>query len=184
MPTSRKRKRRDGTVARFRPPEETMDVGVLGKPSRPVPEAELEPAGDPSFRSVVGSTEHQRAAEDAVVRLSNAARARAGLRPLRSDERLRTAARAHSKDMAQRDFCAHINPDGRTPGERMSAAGYPAPGAENVARGQDSPHKVVQAWLDSPGHRANLLNPEFTTIGAGAYYLGDGGPCWTQNFGY
>ena len=77
-----------------------------------------------SFASVVGSTAHQEKNEDAVFRLVNQVRAMAGLRRLRVDERLRTAARAHSKDMARRDFCAHDNPDGVTPAERMIRASF------------------------------------------------------------
>lgn len=119
-----------------------------------------------------------------MARLANAARARAQLPPLHIDERLRSAARAHSKDMARRDFCAHENPDGLTPTDRMRATGYPQPGAENVARGQGTPREVMEAWMNSPGHRENLLNPRFATIGVGACFTGRSGPCWTQNFGY
>ncbi|KJK44229.1 serine protease [Lentzea aerocolonigenes] len=125
----------------------------------------------------------QSSAEAAVLWLVNEVRRKAGLGKLRCDERLRAAARNHSKDMARRDFCEHVNPDGVTPVQRMSAAGYPDPGAENVARGQPTPHAVMTAWLASPGHRANLLNREFATIGIGVE-LGRGGPYWTQNFGY
>ncbi len=132
----------------------------------------------------MGSSVHQQKNEDAVVRLVNEVRAKAGLGRLRFDERLRTAARAHSKDMAKRNFCAHENPDGVTPAERMPAAGYSAPGAENVARGQESPRVVMDAWMNSPGHRANLLNPQFTAIGVGVVFVARNGPCWVQNFGY
>lgn len=136
------------------------------------------------FRRSRGSTAHQLKNEDAVFRLVNEVRAKAGLQRLRVDERLRAAARGHCKDMARRDFCAHNNPDGVTPVERMLSAGYSAPGAENVARGQESPRVVMDAWLNSPGHRANLLNPQFTAIGVGVVFLARNGPCWTQNFGY
>lgn len=136
------------------------------------------------FASVVGSGAHQTRNEDTVVRLLNEFRARLNLPRLRPDERLRSAARAHSKDMARRDFCAHENPDGITPAARMQAAGYPAPGAENVARGQETPHSVMDAWIASPGHYANLVNPQFTKIGVGVSFTGAKGPCWTQNFGY
>ncbi|WP_238935448.1 CAP domain-containing protein [Saccharopolyspora spinosa] len=146
--------------------------------------APARPEHPSALAAVVGSTAHQKKNEDAVVRLVNAARAQANVAPLQTDERLRTAARDHSKDMARRDFCAHNNPDGLTPSDRMRAAGYPQPGAENVAKGQNSPHSVMRAWMNSPGHRANLLNPEFTTIGVGAYFGRSDGPSWTQNFGY
>lgn len=183
MPESRKRKRRDGTTVTFHPRAQ-----ALGRADAAEPEPEWEPAdwrpGDPSFASVLGSTAHQEKNEDAVLRLLNDVRANAGLGRLRADERLRAAARAHSRDMARRDFCAHDNPDGVTPAERMLSAGYPAPGAENVARGQESPRAVMDAWLASPGHRANLLNPRFTAIGVGVVFVARNGPCWTQNFGF
>lgn len=184
MPTSRKRKRRDGTEVRFR-----TRSAVIGR-SEPESEPEAEFRDDDGwqrdalFGSVVGSGAHQARNEDAVVRLLNEFRARMNLPRLRSDERLRSAARAHSKDMARRDFCAHENPDGVTPAARMQAAGYPAPGAENVARGQESPRSVMDAWIASPGHYANLVNPQFTRIGVGVSFTGANGPCWTQNFGY
>jgi len=121
--------------------------------------------------------------EDAVLWIVNEVRKKAGLPRLVSDERLRAAARAHSRDMARRRFCAHVNPDGVTPEQRMRAAGFPNPGGENVAHGQEKPHAVMTAWMESPGHRANILNPEFATIGVGVEF-GAGGPYWTQNFGY
>lgn len=184
MPTSRKRKRRDGTEVRFR-----TRSAVIGR-GEPEPEAEAENWEDDGwqrgalFASVVGSGAHQARNEDEVVRLLNVFRAGRNLPRLRSDERLRSAARAHSKDMARRDFCAHENPDGSTPAARMQAAGYPAPGAENVARGQETPRAVMDAWIASPGHHANLVNPRFTRIGVGVSFTGAHGPCWTQNFGY
>jgi uncharacterized protein YkwD len=113
----------------------------------------------------------------------NEVRRKAGLARLTADGRLRAAANAHSRDMARRRFCAHVNPDGVTPEERMRAAGYPRPGGENVAQGQPNPHAVMTAWMKSPGHRANILNPDFATIGVGVEF-GTGGPYWTQNFGY
>ena len=115
--------------------------------------------------------------------LVNAARGKSGLPPLHNDDRLRRAARGHSADMARRGFTAHDDPDGVTPAERMRVEGYPDPGAENIARGQSHPHAVMQAWMNSPGHRANILKAEFATIGIGVH-LGTGGPWWTQNFGY
>ncbi|GAA5023230.1 CAP domain-containing protein [Actinopolymorpha pittospori] len=121
--------------------------------------------------------------ENAVVSLTNAARSDAGCGPLRSDERLRTAARGHSADMAARDYFDHNSPDGRTPWDRIEAAGYDAPAAENIAGGQPTPQAVVDAWMNSEGHRANILNCKIKAIGVGVH-LGEGGPGWTQDFGY
>ncbi|MEV7187743.1 CAP domain-containing protein [Kitasatospora sp. NPDC093102] len=136
----------------------------------------------PSVRTV-GSDGWRTRTEDDVLALVNEHRRRAGLGPLRTDDRLRASARAHSADMARRGYFDHTDPDGGNPPDRMRAAGYPDPAAENLARGQRSPHEVVQAWMNSPGHRKNIMKPEVTTLGVGIH-LGDGGPWWTQHFGY
>jgi uncharacterized protein YkwD len=85
--------------------------------------------------------------------------------------------------MAARDYFDHNSPDGKTPWDRIEAAGYDAPAAENIARGQPTPQAVVDAWMNSEGHRANILNCKIKAIGVGVH-LGEGGPWWTQDFGY
>jgi len=121
--------------------------------------------------------------ENQVVTLVNTARRRAGQLALRGDERLRTSARGYSTRMAEVGFFAHEDPDGSVPVDRMRAAGHPSPGGENIAQGQPSPEAVMHSWMNSPGHRANIVRPEFRCIGVGVY-LGPGGPWWTQHFGY
>ncbi|MET9627438.1 CAP domain-containing protein [Lentzea sp. NPDC006480] len=133
--------------------------------------------------ATVHSKSYQSSKEDSVTWLVNEVRKTAGLAPLRTDEHLRTAARRHSADMAKWGYCAHESPDEVTPEQRMRAAGHTRPGGENVARGQRSPHAVMDAWMKSPGHRANILSPDFRTIGVGVD-LSTSGPHWTQNFGY
>ena len=122
--------------------------------------------------------------EDEVIRLTNIERGKAGCEPLRTDERLRIAARNHSADMARRDYFAHLSQDGRTYFQRVKAAGYPRPAGENLARGQDSSQEVVQAWMDSPGHRRNMLSCEFDTIGVGVRRDSEGKLYWSQEFGF
>jgi uncharacterized protein YkwD len=122
-------------------------------------------------------------AEDAAVRLTNAQRTQHGCAPLRSDSRLRTAARRHSADMEARNYFDHNSPDGRTPWDRIKAAGYSTPGAENIAKGYATAQAVVQGWMNSPGHRANILNCSLKAVGIGVEY-GQGGPWWTQDFGF
>jgi uncharacterized protein YkwD len=123
--------------------------------------------------------------EDEVVAIVNRERFNRGLPRLRIDERLRASARAHSQDMAERGYFAHQSPDGTTPAERMRAWGHPQPGAENIAMGQPRPQVVVTAWMESPGHRANILRPDFQSIGVGIHPTRRGqGPWWTQHFGY
>ena len=118
-----------------------------------------------------------------VTRLVNLARADAGCRALRPDARLAAAARLHSEDMARRGYFSHTSLDGRTPWDRMRAQGYSDGAGENIAAGYGTPAAVMRAWLDSPGHRANILDCSSVALGVG---IGTGGPYgtyWTQDFG-
>ena len=85
--------------------------------------------------------------------------------------------------MINRDFFSHNTPDGKTPFDRMKAAGisYVAAG-ENIAAGQSSPQSVMESWLNSPGHRKNILNPNFEYIGIGIARGGSYGIYWAQEF--
>jgi uncharacterized protein YkwD len=85
--------------------------------------------------------------------------------------------------MAARRYFAHESPDGGTPFDRMLSAGYPYGAAENIARGQRLPLEVMHSWMNSWGHRKNILHPDFVTIGVGVH-LDKDGPWWTQHFGY
>ncbi|MFE9820453.1 sigma-70 family RNA polymerase sigma factor [Streptomyces sp. NPDC005773] len=118
-----------------------------------------------------------------VVALVNKERAAAGCGALTEDAQLTDAAQRHSEDMAARNFFEHTNPDGAGPGERVTDAGYRwSAYGENIARGQQSPESVMDSWMNSPGHRANILNCSFKNIGIGIH-KGAGGPWWTQDFG-
>ncbi|MEU6776840.1 sigma-70 family RNA polymerase sigma factor [Streptomyces sp. NPDC046759] len=118
-----------------------------------------------------------------VVTLVNKERAAAGCGPLTEDPQLQKAAQGHSDDMAARHFFDHVNPDGADPGQRITAAGYRwSTYGENIAQGQQSAAAVMQSWMNSPGHRANILNCSFKDIGVGVH-KGAGGPWWTQDFG-
>jgi uncharacterized protein YkwD len=116
-----------------------------------------------------------------VVALANAARAEEGCDPLRIDARLTAAAQAHSDDMAAQDYFAHTSLDGRSAWDRILAAGYARPGGENIAQGQRSASEVHDAWMDSPDHRANILDCRFTAIGVG---VETESWTWTQDFGF
>jgi uncharacterized protein YkwD len=119
-----------------------------------------------------------------VVTHTNAERARHGLRPLTVDARLARAAQAHSVDMVRRAFFAHENPDGKQVWDRAVAAGYPyRKVAENIAAGQRTAREVVLGWMNSPGHRANILDGQLTQIGVGCAEGGTYGVYWTQVFG-
>lgn len=119
-----------------------------------------------------------------VIALTNAERAAARLAPLAQDPRLAAAAQAHSDDMVARDFYSHTGPEGHQPWDRARAAGATHRGiGENIACGQRSPAEVVRGWMDSPGHRANILKPDFTHIGVGHATGSRAGTYWTQVFG-
>ncbi|HET6966681.1 MAG TPA: CAP domain-containing protein [Ornithinibacter sp.] len=118
-----------------------------------------------------------------VVRLVNLARADAGCSPVRVDSRLTTAARLHSEDMARQAYFSHTSLDGRTPWDRMRAQGYTSGSAENIAAGQKTAAAVMTAWMNSPGHRANILACSSRGIGVGVGYGGPYGTYWTQDFG-
>ncbi|MDQ0988630.1 sigma-70 family RNA polymerase sigma factor [Streptomyces sp. V2I9] len=118
-----------------------------------------------------------------VTQLVNAERSKEGCGPVSVNGLLNSAAQRHSADMAARDYFSHTSQDGREPGDRITAAGYRwSTYGENIAKGQRTPADVMRAWIDSPGHRANILNCSFEEIGVGKQESG-GGPVWTQVFG-
>jgi uncharacterized protein YkwD len=119
-------------------------------------------------------------AAEVVVDLVNAERAsRCG--PVAVDDRLVTAAQRHSDDMAAHDYFSHTSLNGDTLADRAEAAGFTGGTlGENIAAGQRTPQDVMAAWMDSPGHRANILNCDYTVIGVG---LNQDGWYWTQMFG-
>lgn len=117
----------------------------------------------------------------AVVARTNAERAAAGCGALRVDSRLTSAAQGHASDMAANEYFSHTGQDGRDFAAREKAAGYPRPGGENIAQGQPDAASVIDAWMNSSGHRANILNCSFTTIGVGFDARGD---YWVQDFGF
>ncbi|MFD7707563.1 CAP domain-containing protein [Streptomyces sp. NPDC059785] len=123
------------------------------------------------------------AAEAEVLKLVNEERAKVGCSPVAANSALASLAAAFSEDMAARDFFDHTDPDGASPWDRAAAAGITGLGGENIARGQATAAAVMEAWMNSPGHRANILNCDFKTLGVGAHF-GSGGPWWTQDFGY
>lgn len=106
--------------------------------------------------------------------------------PLALNATLAAAAEAHSRDMANHNYFDHKDREGGTPGDRAELAGYTARLiGENIAAGQGTPAKVVEGWLASPGHCANVMNPQFSELGA-AYAVdpkSDAGIYWTALFG-
>ncbi|MBR4721125.1 MAG: hypothetical protein IK057_05120 [Clostridia bacterium] len=118
-----------------------------------------------------------------VLRLVNEQRANYGLSALTYNTKLESVAYAHSKDMAVNNYFSHTNLSGQSPFDRMKAAGISyRSAAENIAAGQKTPQEVVNAWMNSSGHRANILNSSVSQMGVGIYSGGSYGVYWTQLF--
>lgn len=139
------------------------------------------PKAPPATGSKSPSTES--VAEADVLTLVNQERAKVGCSPVSGDAALASLAGNYSSDMAERDFFDHTDPDGATPWDRAEKAGISDLGGENIARGQANAQSVMDAWMNSPGHRANILNCDYKTLGVGAHFA-PGGPWWTQDFGF
>ena len=118
--------------------------------------------------------------ESEVVRLVNVERSKQGLKSLTEDWQLSRVARYKSQDMRELGYFSHTSPTYGSPFQMMKSFGisYKTAG-ENIAKGQKTPSQVVNAWMNSSGHRANILNASFTKIGVG--YVSDGN-YWTQMF--
>lgn len=125
------------------------------------------------------------AEEKAVIELTNAERKKAdkGLEPLKMNPQLMEAARAHGANMAKQDKLDHVL-DEKAPADRAKAAGYKYRFVgENIAWNQKTPAQVLDGWMKSEGHRANILRPEYTEIGVAVVRNGKGQPYWVQVFG-
>ena len=121
-----------------------------------------------------------RAYEQEVVRLVNAQRAQNGLKPLAENWELSRVARYKSADMASRRYFSHESPTYGSPYQMMRSFGISFRSAgENIAYGQRTPAAVVGAWMNSSGHRANILSSSYTQIGVGYHEAGN---YWTQMF--
>lgn len=121
--------------------------------------------------------------ESEVVRLVNIERAKHGLQALKENWQLSRVARYKSADMATKGYFSHTSPTYGSPFRMMESFGikYSAAG-ENIAYGQKTPQQVMTAWMNSPGHRSNILSPSYTQIGVGYATNKNGVPYWTQMF--
>ncbi|WP_433942966.1 CAP domain-containing protein [Paenibacillus sp. SN-8-1] len=120
----------------------------------------------------------QSAYADQVVTLVNQERAKAGVKPLAADKALAAMALDKAKDMYSKGYFDHTSPTYGSPFDMMNSYGihYTYAG-ENIAKGQKDPAEVMKAWMNSPGHKQNILSPNYTKIGV-AYYNGE----WVQEF--
>jgi uncharacterized protein YkwD len=118
-----------------------------------------------------------------VVSLTNDERAKVGCPALVISSQLSTAAQSHTGDMATHKLMSHTGSDGSSPWDRINATGYQfRAAAENVAMGFETPADVVNGWMNSAGHRANILNCDLHEIGVGYATDSTGAPYWTQDF--
>jgi uncharacterized protein YkwD len=115
----------------------------------------------------------------------NAERASVGAAPLQLCARLTNAAQAHSADQAAHNTMSHVGSNGSTFDQRIEAAGYIHWNAlaENVAAGYTTVDSVMTGWMNSPGHRTNLLSTSYVHVGVGQATAGNGTMYWTQDFG-
>jgi uncharacterized protein YkwD len=149
---------------------------------QPVPAADGWPADWSRFEEQALALTNQRRAQGAVC----GDKAYAPAPPLVMSAALRQAAREHSSDMGARSYFDHGSPDGRSPADRMRAAGWSSGfTGENIFGGPRTAEEVVDGWMKSPGHCANIMSPNYKAIGIG-YARRDGSPLghyWTQDFG-
>lgn len=168
-----------------------INIPEIEAPEVNIPEIEAPEQGTPEQEAPEQEAPEQEAPdqgtetsfEKQVLDLVNEQRAQNGLSALVWDDALASVARAHSEDMRDRHFFSHTNPDGLSPFDRIKSYGisYRSAG-ENIAAGQTTPAEVVQAWMNSSGHRANILNEGYTKLGVGYASGGSYGHYWTQNF--
>ncbi|MBY0223931.1 MULTISPECIES: CAP domain-containing protein [Sporosarcina] len=174
-----------------KPEQPSKPVEKPEQPSKPVetpqqPSTPAEKPQQPSTPPTAEKPEQQKptanvsAEEQAVLDLTNAERAKAGLKPLQFDATLQKSAKQKSADMAKNNYFSHTSPTYGSPFDQMKMNGITyRKAAENIAQGQRNAQEVVTAWMNSAGHRQNILTPEFTHIGIG---YDANGNYWTQQF--
>lgn len=137
-------------------------------------------------RDVAASPQRTQELTHQVIVLTNQYRQAAGCAPLLWNAQLATAAQRHATDMASNNYFSHVSRNGASFGARIRSAGYRYRlAAENIAAGQLSPEEVVATWMNSPAHRANILNCRLREIGVGFSESPTStyGTYWVQNFG-
>ncbi|MDF2521022.1 MAG: hypothetical protein K0R84_1650 [Clostridia bacterium] len=137
----------------------------------------------PGQKLTIPTQQSIKALESEVVRLVNIERSKHGLAALKENWELSRVARYKSADMAAKNYFSHTSPTYGSPFRMMESFGikYSSAG-ENIAMGQRTPQEVMNAWMNSPGHRANILSPSYTQIGVGFAKNQNGRAYWTQMF--
>jgi uncharacterized protein YkwD len=167
-----------------KPPVESPMVSTSA-PTKPDPEtaAPIMPVAAPATANPV-STSPQDIFDQQILGLVNQERAKVGADPLKINEQLDLAADQHTLDQASMNKMTHSGSNGSNLGDRIKNAGYVfSSAAENVAYGYGDAAAVMTGWMNSEGHRKNILNPDLKEIGIGYAQGADGRPYWTQDFG-
>lgn len=161
------------------------DYGISAKRKpRPTPAPTATPTPAPTTSTYTPAlTDAQWTVARQVLALTNQQRAAAGAAALVLDTPLMGMATFRSQDMASRHYFSHYDPEGHTVFWHMTQAGIPyGYAAENIAYGYATADAVVTAWMNSSGHRANILNPNLAKLGVGYVKNSSGTPYWTQVF--
>ena len=137
----------------------------------------------PGMKVNIPAQDPGRAFEQEVIRLVNVERSKNGLQPLKENWELSRVARYKSADMANNAYFSHTSPTYGSPFNMIKNFGikYSSAG-ENIAYGQKTAAEVMNGWMNSSGHRQNILNPNYTQIGVGYAVNSKGTPYWTQMF--
>lgn len=137
----------------------------------------------PNQKINIPNIDKVKSVENEVLTLVNQERAKIGLKPLEMDWELQRVARTKSQDMVAKNYFSHTSPTYGSPFDMMKQFGISFRTAgENIATGQRTPKEVMESWMNSQGHRENILKPDFTHIGVGFYRGGSYGTMWTQMF--
>nr|WP_235657232.1 CAP domain-containing protein [Clostridioides difficile] len=172
-------------------PEDNNNSDSTNKPDNNKPESNKpednnnsDSTNKPDDNNNSGSTsENFSAYQKEVVDLVNVERAKAGLNPLTLDSSISNVATKKSQDMIDNNYFSHNSPTYGSPFDMLKKFGisYKTAG-ENIAMGQKTPKEVVNAWMNSEGHRKNIMNPNFSKIGVGVAQKSGGSIYWTQIF--
>jgi uncharacterized YkwD family protein len=149
----------------------------------PTPPASKPPANSTNPTKPTNPADQTSQFEKKVLELVNAERANYGLKPLQWDDKVASVARLKSQDMRDKNYFSHTSPTYGSPFEMMKKYGVTFRSAgENIAAGQTTPEAVVKGWMNSEGHRKNILSASFTHLGVGYAAGGSYKHYWTQMF--
>ena len=173
-----------GSVQRVKSRRAVAAAGVLAALATGAFVAPGQAAGDTNDFDVESFMASAGGPQLKVVTLTNDERAKVGCKPLATNANLNVVAQEHASDMAVNNYFSHTSQNGDSPFDRMRAAGASGGGymAENIAWGQRSAAEVMKAWMNSKGHRDNILNCNLKRIGVGYAVSESGKTYWVQDF--